>query len=479
MPTGPGNPRTLKEWLRPEVYAVFSDHLMIVLAVVLIPATVLATAPESISEPIRVLVGFVNNFVVLAFVLEYVLKLLVAESRWQFFSNPWHVLDLLIVLLSVADVAAVLAGWQAVTQLGGRHAPMLRLIRLVRVFIVAGRTVRRTGAARAEAAAPLPPRSMEIRILEEGADIRAASQAEVCRYISAPSQTWVDLQNFSEGDLDFLSDTLKIPKYVLASKAIQESFPRIDYFPNFTTLFLWDSRLLPGDSAGGHLGPNSFLVICANANIITVCTGASVLVERVVEERLAMPEEPFVVRVLYAILKRKLRDYEEIVRVLERRTAELEDAPVGKTPPRFLEETFELKKQIQQSVNNLWHFRQVLNSIQSGRVTLVNMRNASLSLFAILHGEAEYMLETLEHVKDSVISLIELHINTISFDMNRVMRVLAVITALSTIPAIIGGMLGQNLLGQPFRVTLSEIFVVVLSLMLLALYAFWRKGWLR
>jgi Mg2+ and Co2+ transporter CorA len=107
------------------------------------------------------------------------------------------------------------------------------------------------------------------------------------------------------------------------------------------------------------------------------------------------------------------------------------------------------------------------------------MREETIEMFGVLREEAEYQYDTLGNVKESLISLIELHINTVSLDMNRTMRLLAVITALSLIPAIIGGMLGENLVDQPYNVKLWEVFLVVLSMMGLGFYAFWRKGWLR
>jgi Mg2+ and Co2+ transporter CorA len=85
----------------------------------------------------------------------------------------------------------------------------------------------------------------------------------------------------------------------------------------------------------------------------------------------------------------------------------------------------------------------------------------------------------MEHAKDSVQSLIELHINTISYDMNRVMRLLAVITSLALIPTIIGGLLGENLADQPYQISIFEVSFLVIALMVLALYAYWRKGWLK
>jgi Mg2+ and Co2+ transporter CorA len=289
------------------------------------------------------------------------------------------------------------------------------------------------------------------------------------------------MQGCSEADLDFICEELQIPPYMIDRKAIEESFPHIDYFRNYTTIFLWDTRQVVSEREIDRIAieKRGFLVLCANENIVTMFPGTSDLFDQVREEGIGIPNESFTVRVLHAVLKSKLRDCAEIIRPLEHRTADLEDVPVGKAPARFLEETFHLKKEVQKLIYNLLHFRQLLNAIRTHRVALAGLREESLDLFTILHDEAEYLLDTLQNVKESVISLIELHINAASFDMNRVMRVLAVITALSVIPAVIGGLLGENLSDQPYPLTIFEIALIVATLMFLGLFAFWRKGWLR
>ena len=59
------------------------------------------------------------------------------------------------------------------------------------------------------------------------------------------------------------------------------------------------------------------------------------------------------------------------------------------------------------------------------------------------------------------------------------MMLLAVISCLGLIPAVVGGLLGENLVHQPYNVTIGEVFFLVLALMSLALYAFYRRGWLK
>ncbi|MEM2924931.1 MAG: CorA family divalent cation transporter [Methanocellales archaeon] len=463
----------LRSRLKDPVYQLLSDHLMFILALLLIPATILPIF-FNFSQFMLILFELTNYFIIAVFAIEYFAKLYVADSRIAYALNPWHILDLFIILLAVGDLLPFLP-------LGWRAAPMLRLLRVTRTFAIAGRAAKRVAAPERKVEFEAKPKvsRMKINILEENKVIRNATEAELYHYLATPIGTWVDFQEVSDLDLDFISDALKIPRYVIESKALEESFPRIDYFKDYTTIFIWDSKLQSKGIKDINISKSGMLIICANTYIATICTSKSEVFDKVVSEGLAIKENEFIVGILYTIFKRKIKDYEEIVRVLEQKTNAMEEFPVGRAHPSFLEETFQLKKEIQRIHNNLWHFKQVLDHVKSKKVALQGLKDEHLYLFDILYDEAAYMFETSQNVKDSLISLIELHLNTVSFEMNKVMRVLAVITALALIPTIIGGLLGENLIDTPYPVTIFEIFFLVLSLMLLGGYAFYRRGWLR
>jgi Mg2+ and Co2+ transporter CorA len=54
-----------------------------------------------------------------------------------------------------------------------------------------------------------------------------------------------------------------------------------------------------------------------------------------------------------------------------------------------------------------------------------------------------------------------------------------VVSVLGLIPAAIGGLLGMNVVGNPWQITLSEVAFGVSMGMLFCLWLFLIKGWLR
>ncbi|HZD42588.1 MAG TPA: CorA family divalent cation transporter, partial [Methanomicrobiales archaeon] len=101
------------------------------------------------------------------------------------------------------------------------------------------------------------------------------------------------------------------------------------------------------------------------------------------------------------------------------------------------------------------------------------------SIFDTLFDETDFLHENAENVRESLFSLISLHINTVSYETNRAMRLIAVLSALVVIPTVVGGMLGMNLFDIPYRVHLWQIVTLTAIAMIAVGWIFYKLGWLR
>lgn len=463
----------LKKRLRGPAQRLFSDDNMIVLAFLIIPTVGLPLFFE-FSEAMTGLFTLMNYFIIFMFIAEYCVMLYLADSRMEYVLNPWHLLDLMIIVLAAMDFVPF------VSLQAGKASPVLRLLRALRVFTAMGRTAK--GSEPASTAIPEPPRvsRMVVNIMDRDGIKRCADHYTTCSVMEGSGPAWADIEEFSDIDLDSVSSLIRVPRYVLESKISNEAFPRIDYFKGYTTIFVWDARLATAGEGYRdiQISRSGLLIVCGGDLIVTVCTGKSPLFDDISAEGPAVDGD-FAIRMLYSIFRRKVRDGEDIVRTIERKTVQLEQLPVGKTPPSFLEDTFHLRKDAVTIAKNLWHLRQVLDSLRTRKVALNGIREEHLHLFDSLYDGADYLYETADNITDSLSSLRELHINTISYEMTRVMRILAIITCLALVPSTIGGLLGENILGQPFPLHIGEVVLLVVSLMVLELYAFYKMGWLR
>jgi Mg2+ and Co2+ transporter CorA len=464
----------MRERVRKPVNWIFNDELMIVLALLLVPIVGIPLL-FPLSPVMAALFSLMNNVIIAAFIMEYFLKLFVADSAREFISDKWHVLDLAIILLALAEFLPVFS------LAYGEASPMLRLLRVLRIFTAAGRTADIVPRPVVTAAAPAEKEPMLIGIRDSAGTTTCSIMDHDCRIPPGSTAQWIHIQNVGDRDFGYVSTAIGVPRPVLESKLNRDAITRIDFFKNYSTIFLRDSRLtLRGESPQDlAISMDGLLVICRGQQIVTLCTGKNDL-HASRGEGIDLPEgTPFTVGALYHVLYGKIRDTEAIIDAFEQKINTLEELPLEKTSPLFLGDTLHLRKELQKVIKTLWHARQVFDSMRTRKVALDGIGDEDLNLFDMLYDDAEYLYESAMNLGDNLSAIRELHINSISYNMTRVMKILAVMTALAIIPTTIGGLLGENLYDSPWQISLFEIFFIVVLLMGLTLYAFYRKGWLQ
>ena len=474
-----GEEQDPKKGLRDMVNLLLPDGVMIVLALLMVPSAILPffiDLPGSIAETL----GFADYTIVGVFVIEYFLKAALARDVRKHVMNPWHILDLIIVILPLFDFLQVLVAGL------GRSSPILRLLRIARVVAIGGRTVDRSMKQRPPSTAEeFPPKSaIEIRVM--GNELEHIHEnvplSQISDYLNSPSHTWVEISSVSESNLEELSSRLNIPRVLLESELVEESYPRVDYFEHYSMIFarIADIKILSKGAKRLFVNRAGLLVICRGQNVITISKTKTSLFNQILERagKYHSREEPLVVSILYAILKYTLEKDRQVISALEQELMKMESISWKERPPDFLETTFHLKKEVNQLVPSLLHMKEVLSVITSKRMPLEGFNEKHERLFDILTDEASYLHETAQNARDNLLSVIDLHINATSFQLNKVMRIVAVITSLGILPAVLG-LLGSNLVGVPWGMELWQVFLGLAVAMIIMGWIFYRLGWLK
>lgn len=464
---------------RDAVYRIFNDDVMIGLVAVLAIAAILQSLDyDNLSPGMKVILDYVNYLIIAAFIAEYILKLYVEDkSRISFITDPLHVLDLFIIII------ALLAFGLPIIPDSSKWSPMLRLLRvplrLLLALVLTGKEVAKKDTEESDGI-PTLVKHLKITTLDKESDSQEYSNGDLSlRKLGKP--IWIDFQDVTEEDLPYIEEVTEIPHEEIKKRLIEGSFPRIDHIGEIPSILLWDSQIRNQPD----LTSPRILVVLRAANIITLTTEKGELFARIQHQKKQLKEGNSTVGVLYSLLQLKINDYGKIVQEIESRVNEFERMPFDKTSSKFLRKTFLFKKEIQRVSDNLWHFHQVLDQIVNKEDLLhLGINDTYRRKFNTLHSESKYICRTARNIKEGLSSLIELHTDTVSYDMNRVMKVIAVITCLAIIPSVIGGLLGVNLLTDNGAVTgfhlyMPEIVFLVCSSMLLGLYAFYKMGWLR
>lgn len=465
-----------KVW-RDMVDMILPDSLMIFLAVLLIPIVIVRLVVD-LPSGWDLFLTYADSTILGIFILEYVSKTILAKNILKHVVNPWHILDLVVILIPLVDLLGMFGGL-------GRSSPLLRLIRIARVVAVGGRAVDRKVKQRIdtiEMIAKYPP--LEIRAVdgELGKVQTGVSLSGIKTYLENVSHTWIDICWASEETLPELSKALDVSQVVLESGLIEESYPRVDYYDHYSTIFarIADVKMEQRGIKRLTVSRVGLLVICRGLNIITISKTRTDAFERILQIARSKHEgeQPLVISVLYAVIKDVLERDRSIIRTMENELVTLENIPFKQRPPNFLESTFHLKKEVNQLVTSLLHMKEIASVITSKRVPLEGFTEDHSRIFDILADEATYLHETAESARDNLLSLIDLYINTTSFELNRVMRIIAVITCLGIIPALCG-MLGSNIIGNPWDIELWQLFCLLGFLMLALGWIFYRLGWLK
>jgi Mg2+ and Co2+ transporter CorA len=195
--------------------------------------------------------------------------------------------------------------------------------------------------------------------------------------------------------------------------------------------------------------------------------------------KLTKKDGRFVVPVLYSILDHMLTDYRAILSEIELEVLKIGGTPRSKLPRDFLERIYQLDKEVSRLVSNLVHFKDMLGIITSRKVPLVGFDATSEEAFHVLQEGASYLNEVSHNLIDNLRTIIDLYINQTSFETNRILKILAVITAISVIPSAIGGILGTNLLDVPYTAYLWQLSLIIGVSMTLVAYVFIKLGWLK
>jgi Mg2+ and Co2+ transporter CorA len=175
-----------------------------------------------------------------------------------------------------------------------------------------------------------------------------------------------------------------------------------------------------------------------------------------------------------------LRDrYGFVAYRFEEEIRRLEEVRVNEGGAEFLNHAFRLQREIAAAAADVWRVKVIVRKLADGKVPLPGVDAKNEPFLDNLLTEFDGLYEQFGDLKESLKSLMELHMNVTSFEMNKFMKLLAIVGFLGLIPSVAGGLLGMNVEGNPWSVTLGQVAFGIAMGMAISLYVFAIKGWLR
>jgi Mg2+ and Co2+ transporter CorA len=411
--------------------------------------------------------------IVVLFAVDYVTHLALASDKRRYVVNPWRLLDLFTI---VVPLLSLLPQAEA-----ARSSPVLRLLRLVRVVSFGTRAggIAVREKARHQAIQAQGPLEVSVLLPDKLPHPQGASWDEFLHWVADPKDGWYHVSNVPGDKFEELAQANGVPRTLLESCLSEANYPRLEVTSAGVVLSAW----LPSARVSDRVEVDrvAVLLISNEKGVFTVSQRPCDL-HRMISGALragGIPPAPFPTSVTYGFLKVVLEGNEEVSGHFERQLRALEEVHVKDTRESFFQLTFQMRKELSAARSDMWRTKAVLTTLAESRVRMPGCDSGHQEFLRVLADQADYLYETLNNLREGLLSVLELHLNIVSFDMNKVMRLLAVVSVLGLIPGAIGGMFGMNLDGNPWPFTLPQVTFIVSALILLCLYAFFTKGWLR
>ncbi|MFA4877314.1 MAG: CorA family divalent cation transporter [Methanoregula sp.] len=473
-----------KREMRQTVNAVFCEQVMGALALLLIPILII---PDffTISREAASFLAILDIAIWIFFVLEYACRLAVAEDRRAFVTSPWQILDLVIIGL---PAVALLAGMGYGV---ARYFRVLRSMQAIQVLYRGGKSIGRHLAEK--------PKIQEGGEVREGMQIRTRSLASPAGGTPSPwpdwqsvpvdetsralerKGRWIDFSGLTPADIPALSRITAIPTYTLEVKLRVHSYTRAEIHGSLTTIFLKVPRLEQDKDtrSSWKFSWDGVLLVYTRDSVMTFSqTGVPVL-DRIAKAGAAEGIALSGPGILYLIVRDELSTIEDLILAAEEQLLHLEALPMNQLPSNFLAMMYTDQKVQSRVISGILHTKSALEEVCDHIQETFGKDTTEEGRLRALIDRCSLIADNAQHVSDSFSWMVDFYLNTTSFSMNRVMKVLAVLTALTMVPTIVGGLLGMNLIGNPWPATLFQMITVVSLVMLLMAWVYYNLGWLK
>jgi Mg2+ and Co2+ transporter CorA len=292
---------------------------------------------------------------------------------------------------------------------------------------------------------------------------------EFLEQAATSDQKWLDAYDVAASHLEELANSVKMPPALFSTLRSTSAYPRFNVIGGRLVANLWLPLVKPGE--GLELDRVSVLLSLAERGpLLTIAPTDCQFQQRLGRLLTPPPDGDLAALAIETYFHMVLDQNEEALAHVEVALRQMENRPVGRVGPDFFRMAFRLRRDLSQVKADLWRLGGILDAIKSERLRMP--RQGGIESFVVLSDTADYLYETASNLREQLISLIELHLNTVSFQMNRFMQILAIVTVLAAIPATVGGLLGMNILGAPWPVTLEQVAFGVGVGVITALYLF-------
>jgi len=288
---------------------------------------------------------------------------------------------------------------------------------------------------------------------------------------------WFDVADPSVEDMEALAEAMGVPREALLGK-LSSNYPHVDSYPEYTKVFTWYLNTSgTGRDLTAEMGP--VIAFTNGHSVVTISktwTGTSEAVANAFESP-RYGEISLTARVIYLTLSHVMDSYEHFVDRYEAETERFEREPLPWLRGAYIE-AFELRREASSLLRLLRHLRRLAEALVDEH-TEIGIGEAEKRLFDGILERAVGAEETTDLTRETVLDLLGMHMDTLSYDMNRTMRLIAALAVIIGVPAVISTLLGASMPSVGGRVFPWVEIGLSLAVMAALAAAFYVRGWMR
>ena len=451
---------------------VLNEALMGFLALVAL-ATAIGPLVFDVSPATDRWLDVVEWLVLGLFVAELVVQFTVADDRSAWLRSPWRIVD------AVCIAGPILSLLPQVSD-AFRGALVFRFLRVGRALAFSARAGALAVQKRQGPATAFHHGDTQVSLVNpEQLSPAHATWPELLAWTRDPKPAWYHASGVDHNQLKELAGAAGMSDRDVVKLLDPGGQPRLQNVSGLTSIVFW----LPTVAESGFpaVTRNRVLAMVSQNGLLTASWHSYDLHQSTPWEMAGVtpPEVAFPARMAYGILARVRDGHALVARQHEEEILRVEEVRAHEGGAQFLNQAFLLQREISAATADVWRFKEIVRRLADGKVTLPGVDAKNEPFLDNLLSEIDGLYAKFVELKESVKSLIELHMNVTSFEMNKFMKLLAIVGFLGLIPSVAGGLLGMNVAGNPWSVTLEQVAFGIAMAMAIALYIFAIKGWLR
>lgn len=336
-----------------------------------------------------------------------------------------------------------------------------------------------------------PPRPVRIQVFDFGPDEVVERDVDdvstLGGYRDTASTTWINVDGVHDvAIVEQIGKLFDVHPLTLEDVVSPDQRPKVEEYPAYTYVVI---QMMHYDHEHIELQTEQVSLILSSGVVISFQESIEGDAFTPVRQRLRDGSGSIRIRgadyLLYALIDVIVDYYMVVLEGIGEHIDDVEDEVLVDPSPDMVRRISSIRRKVTHMRKSIWPLRDVILSLERSERAYISKENHVF--FRDVYDHAVRTIEIIESERDVLATVTDLHVSTLSFRMNEIMKVLAIIATFFLPLTFIAGVYGMNFNPDASPLNMPELswfygYPFALALMLLVALGmfiyFRRRGWL-